>query len=343
MGIWGRRMLAIWTMVVGGVIVLFISIHVGEIQIPLYGSLQEVLHKLNMGYWGTSLSKEQQAVFWHIRLPRIIIGLLVGAALSVAGAVMQGVFSNPLADPGIMGISAGASLGAVLAIALGMTNVNVYYMPAFAFIGALSAMSVSVVLTIKRGRSETVSLLLAAVAVSLFFGALTSGILTFLNEYRVKEFLFWMVGGLENRNWNHVLWGSWGILSSLLFLIVVARQLNILSLGEAEAKAMGVNVPFWRVLFLLVASILTAVAVSISGTIGFVGLLVPHIIRLWVGPNYKLLLPLAAVTGAIFLVTCDTVGRVIFLPAEIRVGIMTALVGAPYFLYLLSKVTDGSR
>ncbi len=321
------------------VVVMFVSLYVGTIKVPILGSIDSLLHVLGIqSSFASPLTQEQQAVLWYIRLPRILVGILVGAALAMAGTVMQGVFSNHLADPGIMGVSAGASLGAVIAISLGLTSISMYYMPVMAFVGAFCSVSMTIMLTIRGGKVQPATLLLAGVAISMLLGAFTSGILTFMNEYRLREFLFWMVGGLDYRRWEHVGLALGPILGGFLILTLLARHLNILVLGDVEAKSLGLPVMKYRLLFLFIASFITATAVCMSGSIGFVGLIVPHIMRILVGADHRVLLPSAALAGAIFLIFCDTLGRIIIEPSEIRVGIMTALIGAPYFLFLLRRL-----
>ncbi|MBS5270687.1 MULTISPECIES: iron ABC transporter permease [Veillonella] len=319
--------------------IIIIALHLGTIKVPVLGGLQSIWQGLGIPVTVTNpLEPEQEAVLWYIRMPRILIGLMVGASLALAGAVMQGIFSNPLADPGIMGVSAGASLGAVIAISLGLTSMGMFYMPMFAFVGAFMAVSITILLTMRGGRVETATLLLAGVAISMLLGAFTSGILTLMNEYRLREFLFWMVGGLDFRRWEHVFLAIGPFLIGTTILITLGRQLNVLVLGDTEAKALGVPVMLYRLFFLFLASFITATAVCVSGAIGFVGLIIPHIVRILVGPDHRVLLPVSALAGALFLIFCDTLGRVLAAPSEIRVGIMTALLGAPYFLYLLRRV-----
>ena len=319
--------------------IIIIALHLGTIKVPVLGGLQSIWQGLGIPVTVSNpLEPEQEAVLWYIRMPRILIGLMVGASLALAGAVMQGIFSNPLADPGIMGVSAGASLGAVIAISLGLTSMGMFYMPMFAFVGAFMAVSITILLTMRGGRVETATLLLAGVAISMLLGAFTSGILTLMNEYRLREFLFWMVGGLDFRRWEHVFLAIGPFLIGTTILITLGRQLNVLVLGDTEAKALGVPVMLYRLIFLFLASFITAPAVCVSGAIGFVGLIIPHIIRILVGPDHRVLLPVSALAGALFLIFCDTLGRVLAAPSEIRVGIMTALLGAPYFLYLLRRV-----
>jgi len=216
-----------------------------------------------------------------------------------------------------------------------------YYMPAFALGGAVFAMGCAVYLTLHDGKIPPMSLLLAGVAVSILLGAMTNGLLTFMNEYRLKEFLFWMVGGLDYRRWEHVELAAGPILTGIIVLSLLGRHLNVLSLGEDEARSMGMNILLYRLIFLLGASLIIASAVCVSGMIGFVGLVVPHITRLTIGPDHRILIPLSALVGAFFLLFCDTLGRLIAPPLEIRVGIMTAVIGAPYFLYLIRRMRKG--
>ena len=314
----------------GGFILLLI---IAIVLSLLTGQIEMNLGKL----WAGELSPEQKSVLLYIRLPRTIVGVLAGSALGISGAVLQGMFANPLADPGIIGISGGAALGAVLSIVTGLSSQWVLGMSLFAFLGALGAVILTVLLAYSGGKLASFSLLLSGVAVSIFFGALTSGLLTFASDKTMHQYLFWMVGGLDYRSWEHIYLAGPFILAGIAVLCLLGRQLDILSLGELEAQSVGMDVLHYRMLFLFLATFVTSGAVSISGNIAFVGLIVPHIIRLLLGPNNKILLPFSALAGGIFLVACDTLGRVVFAPLEIRVGIMTALLGAPYFLFLLSK------
>ncbi len=280
---------------------------------------------------------ETYAVIWHIRLPRIIAGLLVGAALAVSGAVMQGIFSNPLAEPGILGLSSGAALGAVIAIALGLTGASLYVMPLFAVVGSVFALGIILLLAVRQGKIPVMVLLLAGVAVNSFTGALTNAVLMILNEQRLREYLFWIVGGLDYRRWEHITLAIGPIMAAVIILFFMSRHLNILALGETEARSVGLHVIRYRLIFLGLAATATAAAVCISGSIGFVGLMIPHMMRFLVGPDHRQLLPVSALAGGTFLVACDTLGRSLFGVIEIRVGIITALLGAPYFLYLLRR------
>ena len=315
------------------------SLNCGQIRVPLINVLAIISQRLGLTLLdNTAFTNEQMAVVWFIRMPRLLVGLLVGAALGVAGAVMQGVFSNPLADPGLIGVSSGAAAGAVLCIALNLQAVSMYNLPAFAFCGSILAVCLTVFLAMRNGKIPVMTLLLAGVAVGLFLGALTSGVLTFVQGQKLQEYLFWSVGGLDYRRWEHVQLAVGPIGLGIFIMLLLARHLNILSLGEAEAKSVGMNVMAYRMGLLLVAAMTTATSVCVSGNIGFVGLVMPHMMRLLLGPDHRILLPASALAGAMFLIFCDALGRVVLPPAEVKVGIMTALLGTPYFLFLLRRL-----
>ena len=313
----------------------------GQIDVPIDKAVAILGYQLGLpGFTAADFTAEQQAVLWHIRLPRILVGMLVGAGLATAGAVMQGVFSNPLADPGIIGVTSGAAMGAVVSIALGLSAVNLYAMPVCALVGAVLAVSVTVLLSMRRGKVPVVTLLLSGIAVGMLLGALTSGILICVDEQKLQQYLFWMVGGLDYRRWEHVIMAVVPVLGGIGIMWTLARHLNILVLGETEARAVGMAVMPFRLGLLFLASMVTATSVCVSGSIGFVGLVVPHMMRMIVGPDHRVLIPTSALAGAFLLVLCDTVGRMVVEPTEIRVGIMTALLGTPYFLYLLRRMQD---
>lgn len=316
-----------------------LSLTLGQIDVPVKSAVAVVFRQLQLPFWeDVTVSQEQLAVIWYIRLPRMLVSALVGAALGISGAVMQGIFSNPLADPGLIGISSGAATGAVLSIALGTATSSMFMMPAFAFCGSICAVFLTVFLAMRNGKIPVMTLLLAGVAVGMLLGALTSGILTFMNEQKLQQYLFWMVGGLDYRRWEHVYLAVGPVVCGICIMLLLARHLNILVLGETEAKAVGMSVTKFRMGLLFVAAMTTATSVCVSGNIGFVGLVIPHMMRMLFGPDHRVLLPASALGGAAFLVLCDSLGRVIMPPAEVRVGIMTALLGTPYFLYLLRRM-----
>lgn len=337
-----KKSYAVPTLIILALMLLLVgcvSLTLGQIDVPFKNAAAVLLQQLGLPFLqDVELSKEQLAAIWYIRMPRMLVGMLVGGALGISGAVMQGIFSNPLAEPGLIGISAGAALGAVISIAIGGTASSIYAMPAFAFLGSLLAVCLTVFLAMRNGKIPVMTLLLAGVAVGMLLGAVTSGLLTIMNEQKLQQYLFWMVGGLDYRRWEHVYLAVGPITLGIAIMLLLARHLNILVLGETEAKAVGMPVLKFRMGLLCVAAMTTATSVCVSGSIGFVGLVIPHMMRMLLGPDHRILLPASALGGALFLVFCDCLGRVVLPPAEVRVGIMTAILGSPYFLYLLRKM-----
>ncbi|MET0262730.1 MAG: iron ABC transporter permease [Rariglobus sp.] len=274
-----------------------------------------------------------RTVLFQFRLPRVITGLLTGAALAAGGLVMQAYFRNSLASPDLLGVSSGAAAGAVSAIVLGWTAVALWVLPLAAVAGAVVA-TFAVLLLAKRGASSE-RLLLAGVALNALLGAVTSYQLSHgvaLWE-RNSQLLFWLLGGLEDRSWLHVL-AALPIVVAAALLWPLGRQMDLLSLGEAEAQSLGVDVKILRRKLLVLATVLAATATAVAGIVGFVGLVVPHGLRLLVGPEHRRLVPLSILGGAVFVLACDLVGRV---GGNLRLGIVTALIGGPFFLWLLRK------
>ena len=283
-------------------------------------------------------TRTEQLVIEQIRLPRIVVGAFVGMALGIAGATMQGLFRNPMADPGIIGVSAGGAVGAVIAIATGFAGLFALALPAMAFVGAMTSMLVIYGIAAVGGNFSMATLLLAGVAVNAFLGAVVSAIIIVIpNAEGMREILFWLAGGLDGRAWTHVQTAGPLILFSAAVVLLLSRDLNLLMLGDDEARSMGVRVGATRIALLLAASLATGAAVAVSGTIAFVGLVVPHTLRLMLGPDNRVLIPMSALGGALFVIVVDTIARTVIQPAELRVGILTAFVGAPFFLLLLIR------
>jgi iron complex transport system permease protein len=291
----------------------------------------------------------QRTVVWSIRLPRALLGFLVGGALALAGTALQGLFRNPLADPSILGVSAGASLGAVVMIFLGLAARAVWLLPVGSFLGA--ALTALVVLGISaqrgRGRIFTTTMLLVGVAVSALNVSFTTFILSVsLSSYDVgRQVIHWILGGLDGRTWDHVWLAGPAILVGALVIALHARELDALLLGEATAQSIGVDVARVRLLLVVATSLMVGASVAAAGPIGFVGLLVPHILRLALGAGHRALLPAAFLLGGAFVVLADLAARTLLLPIEIPVGVVTATVGAPFFLVLLvrrgQEISDG--
>ncbi|GGL65660.1 vitamin B12 ABC transporter permease BtuC [Halocalculus aciditolerans] len=269
-----------------------------------------------------------------IRLPRIVLAALVGFALALAGTVMQGFFRNPMADPSIIGVSSGAAVGAVTVITVGVSLPFGLGLHGAAFLGGLLAAFGIYALGSRAGHTPVTTLLLAGVAVETFLGAVISFMLVESgNELRTA--MYWLMGHLQNAGWGDV--AATALTLPLLFGVLLGyrRHLNVLLLGEQDAQTLGIEVERTKRILLAVSALVTAIAVSVSGVIGFVGLVVPHVMRLLVGPDHRILLPTSALAGASFLVAADTVAR--SGPAQLPVGIVTAFVGAPFFLYLLRR------
>jgi len=267
-----------------------------------------------------------------IRLPRIALGALVGVSLAAAGTVMQGLFRNPMADPSIVGVSSGAAVGAVAAIAVpGLVPFGLR--PAAAVGGLLAAFAVYAVAT-EGGRTPVATLLLAGVAVQTFLGAVVSFLLLQSGD-SLERAVYWLMGRLSGATWGEVRATALIVPPVLAVLFLYARETNVLLLGEAEAHTLGVAVERTKRVLLAAATVVTAAGVAVAGVIGFVGLIVPHAMRLLVGPDHRILLPATAVAGGAFLVAADTVARTALGGAELPVGIVTAALGAPFFLYLL--------
>jgi len=278
-------------------------------------------------------------IFFRVRLPRIILAAIVGAALACSGAVLQALLRNPLADPYILGISSGAGLGAIIAITIGFNWTLWGRSPIafFAFVGALA--TVGLVWTVARltGKSHVTHLLLAGVVVNAFFSAMIMFLTSIANSSDVQRTIFWLMGNIIEED-PFVLWTSGGfVLTGIFALFFISPQLNALSFSEIEAKAMGINTAATKAVAFVLAALITAVAVSLSGLVGFAGLIVPHGVRLVFGPDRRQLLPLSAIIGAIFLVAADTLARIVVAPAQLPVGVVTALIGGPFFLVLLVR------
>jgi len=278
-------------------------------------------------------------IFIQVRVPRIVLAAIVGAALACSGAVFQGLLRNPLADPYILGISSGAGLGAVVAVICGFNWTLWGRSPiaVFAFAGALGTVWLVWLIGRLAGRSNVTGLLLAGVVVNAFFSAVIMFLTSIAKSDQIHSTIFWLMGNITEEEW-FVLWLSGGcVTAGVIALFWISPQLNVISFGEDDAHSMGVSTAVIQTVAFAVAAAITAVAVSLSGLVGFVGLIVPHAVRLLLGPDHRQLLPVSAVVGAIFLVACDTAARIVVAPAQLPVGVVTAIVGGPFFLILLIR------
>lgn len=279
----------------------------------------------------------KSSILWQIRLPRVLLAALIGLLLALSGVILQGILRNPLADPYILGVSAGGALGAAIAMALGLQFVflGMSPVPAFAFLFSLVAVLVVYKLSQVAGKTSPETLILSGVALSAFCSAILSLIIILTGN--LQSIYFWLLGSLSSASWVNVITVIPYALIGTVAAFSFSKELNALLLGEEMAKTLGVEVENARLILIGTASLMTAAAVSVSGLIGFVGLIVPHWIRLVVGPNHRYLVPLSALSGMLLMVVADTVSRTVLSPTEIPIGIVMALLGAPFFLYLLRR------
>lgn len=316
------------------VVLVFLGAALAALVLSMaFGSADITIAKIWHTLWSPSLQDTQDMVIWNIRFPRNIVAALVGANLAVAGAILQAVMKNPLADPQIVGVSSGAGLAGVIILILFPSWE--YLVPIVAFVGALAAALMVYALAWRNGIRPT-RIILAGVAVAAFLGSGISALLVFYGD-RVQGALLWMVGGLSARSWPQVYVLAPYTVVGLILAFLGSRRLTILSLGDETAKGLGLPVEQTRFMMTAVAAFLAASAVSVAGLIGFVGLVIPHIARMIIGTEYRFLLPGSAFLGAAVLVVSDTLGRVLFSPVEVPVGIIMAFFGAPFFLWLLRR------
>ncbi|WP_246589660.1 FecCD family ABC transporter permease [Desertibacillus haloalkaliphilus] len=285
--------------------------------------------------WPTSY----EHIIWDIRFPRVLLGAVVGAGLAVVGVAIQALVRNSLADPYILGVSSGASVGATLVIILGAFHILGQYALTFAaFIGALCSVLFVFLLAQVGGRISTVRLLLAGVAVSMMLSAVTNFIvISAPRQEGMRDALFWMMGSLAGAKWDQLLIPTLVLLFVFAFLLLQSRSLNLLLMGEETAATLGINVNLFRKSLIILTALLTGVLVAVSGAIGFIGLMIPHIVRLFVGSNHKHVIPVSACVGAIFLIWADVFARLVLAPQELPIGIITALCGGPFFIWLLRR------
>lgn len=313
-------------------IVLVLSVSYGEYEIPLSDVVQTIFNT-NQDHPDYA---NYHLVVHTFRMPRIILAFMVGTALATSGAIMQGITHNPLAEPGILGISAGAGV-AVVTMIVYLQDAPLQYLPWAAFSGGTVVAAVIYSLSWKHGRSSPLRMVLIGVALATGLGSITTLMLTFGEINDVQQAYLWLVGSVYGRNWEHVYTlGAW-MLVALPLSWILARQLNILNMGEDLARGLGVRVEIQRGLLLLCSVALAAAAVSVSGTIGFVGLVAPHISRRLVGPSHEGLLITSALFGGLLLMFADLIGRWVIAPSEMPIGVVTGIIGAPYFLYLLYR------
>jgi iron complex transport system permease protein len=333
-----RDLASLLALAVLAVSTAIVSLRVGSVAV----STGDVLSAL--GIWtgsGSSPTPEASAVIVSIRLPRVLLGLVVGAALGVAGAAMQGLFRNPLADPGLLGVANGAALGAVVVIVAGAKLLHGLPPSHAPFVGAVGAMALVEWLGRVDGSPALATLLLAGIAASALFGAIT-GIFTYLaDDAQLRTITFWTMGSLGSATWPTLLGALPFLTLAIVGLPLTARALNAFALGEAEAGHLGFRVGRTKRIVLALAALAVGASVAVAGVLGFVGLVVPHLLRLALGPDQRVILPGAALLGASLLVIADDLARTVVAPAELPLGLLTAAFGTPFFLVLLLRERRG--
>jgi len=323
-------------LVMAVVLVSLLAAGIGAYDIAPAEVLGSVFHKLGIGI-GPVPEGLGDDILWEIRFPRVVLALVVGASLGAAGATMQGSFSNPLAEPGVIGVSAGAAVGAVAQIALGISFGGTWATVICAFIGGFLTVLLVYLAARSNGRTEVVTLVLTGIAVNALAGAVI-GLLTFYsNDAELRSITFWTLGSMAQATWAKVAVVAPIAALGTAIAIVSARQLDLLSLGERPARHLGVDVEALRIRSLVAVALLTASAVAVAGIISFVGLVIPHVMRMLGGPAHRMLLPASALAGAGILVGADLAARTIADPSEVPLGVLTALIGAPFFLWQLRR------
>ncbi len=322
-------------------VTLVLAVAIGRVAIPVEEVISVIWRHLSGFLTGRPLGEATAhgIIIWNLRLPRAILAACVGACLALAGCMMQGLLRNPMADPYVIGVSAGASVGGAAAFLLAEAlsfRWGIVLTPLLAFVGAIGAVIMVYLVAQDRGRIPIMNLLLSGIALNTVLSSILS-LLIYSASKELQSLLFWLMGSFTGRGWGHVAVLIPYLLLGLAMAIFLARDLNALSLGEDAASTLGVNVETSKRLLLLASTLLTAGAVAVSGIIGFVGLLVPHITRLLFGPDHRLLLPASALMGGIFLVGADLLTRILVANAELPVGIITSICGGPFFLYLLRR------
>jgi len=312
------------------------AVSIGPVAVPIGEVWSIVVDQLRSLIDGNASARGgADTIVWEVRLPRVLLGSVVGMGLAVVGVVIQALLRNPLADPYIIGVSSGASLGAALVIVLGVGFLGVGSVAAGAFTGSLAAFALVFAFAWSEGALSPLRLVLAGVAVAALFGSLTSFVVIAASDEQVRGVLYWTMGGLSGTTWSDLGIPALVVLLITSYFLVQGRTLNAIAFGEETAGTLGIDVPRFRLVAITLAALLTGVLVSVSGGIGFVALIMPHMVRLVAGGDHRKILPLAALSGAIFMMWVDVAARMLVQPAELPIGVITSGLGAPVFLVLL--------
>lgn len=316
--------------------VMVLSAGLGQYNIPVDQVVASVGRRLGLAPENSAMQLADSTL-WNIRFPRVLLGVLVGAALGTSGAVMQSVFGNPLAEPGVIGVSSGAAVGACLSIVLNLQFFGIFTTPAFAFVGALAATALVYFLSRSSGRAKVLSMILTGIAVTAVANAIIAFLMFIADTTSRDQIVFWQMGSLNGSTWKAVasVWPV--ILIGLVACFVMASSLDVLALGERAAQHSGVNVERLRAVSIAATALLTGAAVAYAGIIAFIGLIIPHLLRMILGPSNRVLLPASALGGALLIALSDLGARTLVPFADLPIGIFTALVGGPTFFVLLRR------
>ncbi len=335
---WRSRIIAIIVMALLLLLVIVLATSIGSVEIPFGTTLSILISKLPFVDITPGWEDGIEKIVWSIRLPRVLLAGLVGAALALAGATYQGLFRNPLADPYLIGVAQGAALGAVIGFLIPVSGAGagIGIVPLLAFVGALLSVTI-VYLLARTGRIvPTTTLILAGVALGALLGAVVA-YLALTNSWMLHGIMFWLSGSFSLSQWSEVQIVLPIVIIGSIIILLFSRPMNVMQLDEEQAQQLGINVERLKLILLAAATMVTAAAVSFVGIIGFVGIITPHAVRLIWGPDYRFLLPLSLVGGGIFLILADIAARTLIAPYEIPIGVITALCGAPFFIYLLRR------
>ena len=335
-----RRRLTLLLLLAALPVAMAAGVALGSVHLPIGAVVASLARAAGLPAWGPSLDGPGAAILWSVRLPRVLLAALVGGGLAVVGTTLQSVFRNPMADSGLLGVGAGAALGAVLAVRMGWAAQVFLALPLAAFAGAMAAILAVYVLAHAGGRPSLQGLLLTGIAVSALASAGTSVLLVATEEFRVKTVLFWLAGGLEGRSWAHVQLAAAVILAGAALLALLSRPLDVLSLGQDEAASLGLPVHATRLTLFALSALVAGAATAVAGSVPFVGLMAPHALRPRVGPLSRHLIPASFLGGAVLVVLADLAARTLSDRLDLPLGSFTAFVGAPYFLLAL-RASEG--
>ena len=327
----------VWGVLWGGLLCLvLVNLALGAFDVELLRVIGLLFDKAGIGL-GIEYTAREEAVVWAIRTPRMVMAALVGAGLGISGAALQGLFRNPLADPSLIGVSSGAAFAVALTVVLGISGWGMFAQPVAAFVGGLTLTLLIYAFARRGGRAQMATMLLAGIAINALLGAAISFILSFSDNDELRDIVFWLLGSLAGSVWDYVYSAGPLILAAVALLVRQAGALNLLTLGEAEARHLGLRVQRTQLLIVAAAALATGAGVAVAGVVGFIGLIAPHMVRLAVGPDHRRLMPASALAGAILVLGADLGARTIAAPAEMQLGVLTAIIGTPVFLFLIAR------